>query len=200
MANKRVREGKETRKAIIDATINLFSQSGYAKTSVAQIARAVGCSTATIFWHFKNKEGLLYAIIEHMISEWRDDIGQRQDDPDRLEGILDIVHADDLEYFVENADFLKMIIILGVEAVGTNEKLAGAFRGLFRGYRGLVASRIRTIKKNDAKTDDAKTGESMREADIFLSVLAGALVLKLLDPETVDLPETLDKAAALFTK
>ncbi len=43
MASKREKDGLETRKAIIGATTSLFSQYGYAKTSMAQIARAAGC-------------------------------------------------------------------------------------------------------------------------------------------------------------
>ncbi len=128
-----------------------------------------------------------------MIAEWREDIGERKDNPHRLNDILNIVKADDVEYFVENVEFLKMIIILVVEAVGTNEKLAELFRGLFRGYRGLLAGRIDALMEKEEKHDS-----SLRMADVFLSVLTGSLVLKILDPETIDIVETLERAQALF--
>ena len=49
---------------ILDATIKLMNELGYHGTSIQMIADKVGVSKSTIFYHFKNKEGILLAILE----------------------------------------------------------------------------------------------------------------------------------------
>lgn len=53
------------RELIVQTAANLFSQQGYAATSVRQIAETVGCSEAALYYHFKEgKRALLQAVIE----------------------------------------------------------------------------------------------------------------------------------------
>lgn len=51
--------GRDTRKAILDASLRLFSERGYFGTSMREIARAVGIRESAIYHHFLNKEALL---------------------------------------------------------------------------------------------------------------------------------------------
>lgn len=46
-------------KAIIDATVKLVNETGFAAASVAKIAREAGVSPATLYVYYKNKEDLL---------------------------------------------------------------------------------------------------------------------------------------------
>lgn len=53
------------RELIIQTAADLFIQKGYAATSVRQIAEAVGCTEAALYYHFKEgKRALLQAVIE----------------------------------------------------------------------------------------------------------------------------------------
>jgi AcrR family transcriptional regulator len=52
-----------TRDKILDAAISLFSERGYERTSIKQIAQAVGLTESAIYRHFKGKEDLLGEII-----------------------------------------------------------------------------------------------------------------------------------------
>ncbi len=53
-----------TRQQIINAAVDLFYEYGYEKASLHEIASKVGISQAAIFYHFRNKEQILYTIIE----------------------------------------------------------------------------------------------------------------------------------------
>ncbi|GAA2093438.1 MULTISPECIES: TetR/AcrR family transcriptional regulator [Brevibacterium] len=54
----------QRRAAIIGAAAQLFAMQGYASTSAAQIARAAGVSSGTVFYHFGDKAAVFRAIFE----------------------------------------------------------------------------------------------------------------------------------------
>lgn len=55
--------GDESRRRILDAAESLFISRGVVNTSFALIEREAGISRGSIPWHFKNKNGLLMAIV-----------------------------------------------------------------------------------------------------------------------------------------
>ncbi len=50
------------KQAIIDTATRLFAQKGFAETSTAEIAEHAGVAHGTLFYHFKNKRGIIYEI------------------------------------------------------------------------------------------------------------------------------------------
>ena len=56
----------EKAKAIIDVAMQEFLARGYAATSMDRVAAAAGVSKATVYSHFKDKEGLFIGMIQHM--------------------------------------------------------------------------------------------------------------------------------------
>lgn len=56
--------GEESRQRILDAAEKLFLERGYEKTTLADVGRLAGISYGSIPWHFENKQGLLFAVVE----------------------------------------------------------------------------------------------------------------------------------------
>jgi AcrR family transcriptional regulator len=56
---RRERKKLATRHALIDAAVELFTEQGFEKTTVAQIAERADVSTRTFFLHFATKEDVL---------------------------------------------------------------------------------------------------------------------------------------------
>jgi len=54
---------EDRREAIIEAATEAFYRRGYGGASLRDIARQVGITQATIYYHFKNKEDILRTII-----------------------------------------------------------------------------------------------------------------------------------------
>jgi AcrR family transcriptional regulator len=52
-----------TKDRILEATIDLFAQRGYAAVSIREITRAVGIKESSLYNHFQNKEELLETIL-----------------------------------------------------------------------------------------------------------------------------------------
>lgn len=60
---------KDTKQAIFETAVDLFSHQGYAGTSMREIACAVGIKESSIYNHYKNKEDILHSIFEHFRDE-----------------------------------------------------------------------------------------------------------------------------------
>ena len=61
---RRARRGPLTRKQILDASLRLFSERGFARTSVRDIARGAGITDAAIYYHFASKRDIFEALFE----------------------------------------------------------------------------------------------------------------------------------------
>src|SRR3989337_1499841 len=61
---RRTRRGPLTRQQILDASLRLFSERGFARTTVRDIARQAGITDAAIYYHFESKRELLEALVE----------------------------------------------------------------------------------------------------------------------------------------
>lgn len=102
MARRKVEE-ELTKEMIIAAARELFVLKGYENVSMRQIAKQLRCSHAAIYYHFKNKAELFYALV---VSQF-----------DELEKTLDEILNKD----IENHEKLKFIL-LGYIEFGLNHQ------------------------------------------------------------------------------
>jgi AcrR family transcriptional regulator len=58
---------RRSRESLIETAAQLFAQNGYNKTNVRELAEAVGMKAGSIFYHFKVKEDILYAVMKQAI-------------------------------------------------------------------------------------------------------------------------------------
>ncbi|MBE0577427.1 MAG: TetR/AcrR family transcriptional regulator [Desulfuromonadales bacterium] len=62
------------RETLLDAAIALFAEKGYNGTSTSEIVEKAGVAQGTLFYHFKNKEGMLLTILENILNEYLQDM------------------------------------------------------------------------------------------------------------------------------
>ena len=53
-----------TRERILSAAMCVFAQKGWQKTSLDEIAAAAGMTKGAIYWHFRNKNDLFFALLD----------------------------------------------------------------------------------------------------------------------------------------
>ncbi len=56
---------------ILDAALTLFSERGYQATSTREICDLAGITKPTLYYFFKSKEGIYYAICQNAMSEFQ---------------------------------------------------------------------------------------------------------------------------------
>jgi AcrR family transcriptional regulator len=62
----------DTRERILEIAADLFAEKGYAGTYVREIVERAGVSKPVLYYYFRSKEGLFYAVLE-----WATDVQQR---------------------------------------------------------------------------------------------------------------------------
>ena len=63
-------ERGNTKKEILEASLELFSIQGFEATSISQIANAVGIRKASLYSHFENKQAILDALVKDVLEQY----------------------------------------------------------------------------------------------------------------------------------
>jgi len=69
----RGRPSAGAREAIVKATAELFDEQGLAKLTTKAVAERAGVSDASVYYHFKDKAGLLQAVIEDGLASLKEE-------------------------------------------------------------------------------------------------------------------------------
>ena len=107
---RRARRGPLTRKQILDASLRLFSERGFARTSVRDIARGAGITDAAIYYHFASKRDIFEALFEERgITSALSELEQATVTQPPLETLTAIAIAA-LGIMQRNKDFMKVLL------------------------------------------------------------------------------------------
>src|ERR1700752_940810 len=82
------------KKQLMSAAIDCFARLGYQGTTIDRIARAAGVTKGAIYYHFRDKEELLFEAVKDRIGGFEqqvlDEVGPA---PDALEKLRHVVDA-----------------------------------------------------------------------------------------------------------
>lgn len=183
--------GDESRRRILDAAEELFAERGFDRTSFVDIAKRSGISRGSIPWHFKNKDGLVMAVVERAVGRiWP---------AERYETVPSLT-----EVFTETAELLRtgnsaLVFMILVEALGDRGVVHDQYRQFFSRRREGIEELLRF--KRPAGVDPARAAEQERTAAVALNgALLGIHLQALVDPENVDLDAALVSVATMFDR
>lgn len=86
-----------TKEAIVEAALDLFSVNGYEATSISQLADAVGIRKASLYSHFANKEDILNSVVETVLKGYAGQsifVNANWDDPEFTRDKTDVTAGD----------------------------------------------------------------------------------------------------------
>src|SRR6478672_1202593 len=63
-------DGELSRERILDAATEISAERGYEGTSIALVSAKCGLPASSIYWHFKDKDDLIAAVIERSFGTW----------------------------------------------------------------------------------------------------------------------------------
>jgi len=69
----------DTRERVLSVAATLFSERGYAGTSIRDISEVLGLSKAALYYHFKSKDEILAAMVEEPIEAIRGALEEPRD-------------------------------------------------------------------------------------------------------------------------
>lgn len=71
MAQRKKRaNGIASRNAILDAAAQIAGERGYEGTGIKAVSELSGLPASSIYWHFKNKDELIAAVIDRSFTAW----------------------------------------------------------------------------------------------------------------------------------
>lgn len=74
MESLRQRKKVARKERIQSAALSLFSEQGYLKTTISQIAREADLGTGTVYNYFKSKEEIIFSLIDEGLPEYVDEL------------------------------------------------------------------------------------------------------------------------------
>ncbi len=101
----RQEEKEKTRKKILHYALTEFKKFGYRGANTARIAKKAGVAHGTVFLHFKNKDNLLFEIIEDRLYEVSNRLYAAVRDSQNIESLCRI----HLQYVNEELAFESML-------------------------------------------------------------------------------------------
>jgi len=136
----------DIRQSILDAASELITQKGVKNTSLADISKEVGISKGTLYYHYSNKNDLVYDIadihlkkITEELLTWIDSIEQTAP-----EEILKVV----FEKILTAETRGKLHLYLISDAVTSNDRLKQRFREKYKEWRTTLENGLRKVLKH----------------------------------------------------
>ena len=87
MARRTKEEAEQTRKDILQATLNMFCEKGYTRTTLDDIAKSIHLTKGAVYWYFKNKPDILKALMLEDFETTRAQLASFMPEPDSLEAL-----------------------------------------------------------------------------------------------------------------
>ena len=178
----RVRD-EQKREKILKTSKVLFSQQGYANTSISHIVQKTGMPVGTIYTYFNKKEDIIRTIIDE---GWKDVSANleelsksRRTGRDKLRLIIDDV----LPEILKNIDFINILLSEAIEFTKMGEKIEKITDIVFSILREIPAS-------NKATKDLSRRMLQTSIVVVFLGILNAANLAKA-GESSIDIPDIL---------
>jgi AcrR family transcriptional regulator len=110
MTGKREQHKQQTRSAILEAAMRLFTEKGYERTSITDLAREAGIGKGTIYSYFRTKSEIFLAFCEEQLEAVRTAIVQTELSSMSLLDRLIAVYAADFRFIHRNPEFGRLLM------------------------------------------------------------------------------------------
>ena len=180
--------GIQSRRELTDVAIDCFARYGYQATSIDRIAKAAGVTKGALYYHFKDKEDLLFQAVSNRVGQFErrvaSDVADIRDAAETLRQVTQacLDHA-------TKSNHRRFIVTLMVEALETNAGLSKQFREMMQRFRSFLADVVAAGQRAGAFRPDI---DGATAAQIYAAAVMGAEIQYYQDPEGIDLVETLE--------
>ena len=103
-------EKRDTRLAIIKAAVDVFAQKGYEKATVDEIAAGAAIAKGTVFYNFKSKEDIFFAIIEQGTHDFSELIKERAGQGTTASQKLELAYDCAFEFFQKYNSYCTLLV------------------------------------------------------------------------------------------
>ena len=165
----------ERRDQILQAAIACFSRKGYHLTTMNDIVAESGMSKGSLYWHYKNKKDILFAVMDWYLNQITEEmLVAAQESPtatDKLKSVFDLFAAT-----VAAEDTLFNVFIDFYAETRHDQEVTQRFRQGIMPYIDYVAQ----IIQEGIATGEFKPVETRHMAVVFMAASEGLLLYKII--------------------
>jgi TetR/AcrR family transcriptional regulator, acrAB operon repressor len=178
----------QSRRDLLDIAIDCFARYGYQATSIDRIAKAAGVTKGALYYHYKDKEDLLFAAVQNRVGQF-----ERRVATD-MSSMTDAAHAlgEAARVCFDHAtksNHRRLIVTLMVESLDSNPRLAAQFRAMMQRFREFVRDIVRRGQEHGEFRRDVDANVA---AEVYAGAIMGAEIQYYQDPKGFDLRATID--------
>jgi len=172
----------------MDIAIDCFARYGFQATSIDRIAKAAGVTKGALYYHFADKEELLFAAVKQRVGQFErrvvTDLTPTSDASEALRQLSRVCfeHA-------TKSNHRRLIVTLMVETLDSNPRLAAQFREMMERFRGFLRDIIRHGQERGQFRADVAPAIA---AEVYAGAVMGAEIQYYQDPKRFDLATTLE--------
>jgi AcrR family transcriptional regulator len=172
-------DGELSRERILDAATEISAERGYEGTSIALVSAKCGLPASSIYWHFKDKDDLIAAVIERSFGTWLS--AWQVPEEGTAQGRAVSVAAQVAKALLDSPDFIRLGLMLALERRPVEPRA----RAMFIQARAQAFYQLtQTIRVLTPELSDADVNQL---ATYALAAADGLFIAKEIGGDTVDL-------------
>ncbi len=114
-------QAQQTKEKIIWGALNVFSEKGFSRATLGDIAKHIGMTRGAVYWHFQDKRELLVELIETMHRWEAKLLAEKVPKVETLDDMLDQFLAR-VELLDTNKEFRKYVYFMSMQVEWATEK------------------------------------------------------------------------------
>ncbi|MFO7930203.1 MAG: TetR/AcrR family transcriptional regulator [Desulfosalsimonas sp.] len=170
--------------AIMDAATRLFAEKGFAETSTAEIAETAGVAHGTLFYHFKNKQGIIREIFSRSGSTYLRELRKTIENHDTGIGKIEAAIRFNKDYSIHHSQ--QIIIFLRVFPDQIRDPRSSE-RSMMESVRAQVIDIIKQSLAAGVKDGTIECDNIEETAWVINSLIFGITHMDLI--QTAEMPE-----------
>jgi len=151
MSGKREQKKQQTKTAILEAALDLFTRQGYENTSITKLAEAAGVGKGTVYSYFQSKSEIFLAFCEEQLAYTDRELAEKSGPDTQLIDRLLTLFMGEFRFVSRNREFGR---ILMRETVFPKELTVDRSQELDNKYIDLMVPMFKQAqKKRELRTD-----------------------------------------------
>lgn len=181
MVRRTKEEAEQTRLEIIKASLDLFSEKGYSKTTFDEIAKRINKTKGAVYWHFRNKPDLLIAIIKDAITKLNEHISTIMPKTNNINDLKKyfLYHSQLIESSPELRKFMFFALYQMEWSESIYKKVNKSLEDILDGPKKRIKETLTMMKKNGEIAKETNVDEI---SEVFFCFWKGAVDSEILQP------------------
>ena len=173
----------ESEREILRAAATLFGRQGYIATTLEQIGKEAGYSSALVSLRYGSKEGIVEAIVDRSQTRVSDDVFEPEPGVSGM-AALNRIFTGYSELLRDAEHWMRALFMLMADSLGPLNAKIDLFRASNDRFAAAIEQAVREGQEaGEIRTDVDSTGTAFE----ILASIRGTTLLWLLDPEKIDL-------------